>query len=91
MSPDIVDSEKVRSALIDAIADVRCAERGSIEQEILSNGGDLTVDSLEGVAAICSLESKLGRPLAGPDDLEPEQFTSLSALVALVLRHLSDA
>lgn len=79
----------IRSFLIKALAQHRATDTESLEHEIRENGGDLELDSLEGLTVVSALEGELGRSLPGPEDLKNrENFISIGALTALIERTL---
>ena len=67
------------------LAEIRQVALSDLEAEN-SQAGDLEIASPEAVAVIATLQSRLGRPLAQVEDLEPEQLTSVASLADLLHR-----
>lgn len=85
-----ISQVEIRAWIIEALAEVRAIEPEVIRQEIVDADGDLEIDSKEGEVIVALLEARLGRELPGPADLEPEEYTSIEALVRLIERKLQE-
>jgi acyl carrier protein len=89
MQIDIADSAQgVRAQVVEALAEIRVCSVAEIEREMSEGDGNVVLDSIEGVALIAALETTLGRELPGPEDLEPQEYTSINSLTALIERKL---
>lgn len=75
--------------IVDSLASARCVEASDLQAERTEGNGDLEVTSLEAVAIIVMMESRLGRTLAKVEDLEPEVLTSVASLAELFYRRWS--
>ena len=82
--------DDIRAHIVAVLADVRATDTAAIEREIGANGGDLAIDSLEGLNVIVGLEAWLGRDLPGAEDLDPEHYMSIASLTALVAHKLRE-
>lgn len=78
--PDLI------TAVLAALAEVRCVGVVDLEAGQAAHGGDLEMASPEAVAIIAMLHSRFGRQLAKVEDLEPEQLTSVVSLADLLHR-----
>ncbi|MCR6493533.1 hypothetical protein [Cellulomonas sp. P24] len=80
----------IREAILDELADVEGVDRGEIDGAIGTVGGDemYELESKTAEAVLAGLSARFGVALPGPADLEPEQFTTVDALVALVAAKL---
>jgi len=87
---DVQSYDDIRAHIVAALADVRVTDTAAIEWEIGANGGDLVIDSLEGLNVIVDLETWLGRDLPGAEDLDPAHYTSIASLTALVAHKLRE-
>ncbi|MEA2582594.1 MAG: hypothetical protein QOF33_679 [Thermomicrobiales bacterium] len=83
---------EIRDMIVAELAEIQAMERSELESEILEAGGDdqLEVDSPQAEAILSRLEAFYDRELPGPEDLDPEQFTTIRALVNLVVSRLSE-
>ena len=80
-NPNIPD---LGTAVLTALAEVRCVAVAELEAERAAGNGDLELASPEAVAVLAMLEARLGQPLARVEDLEPEQLTSVASLAGLL-------
>jgi hypothetical protein len=78
--------KEIRLWIIEALAEVRVVDLDELIAEIELVGDDFEIDSKEAEVILCILEYRLNQELARPDDLEPEELTTLGSLLALVLR-----
>ena len=60
----------------------------ALEQEIEHNGEDFGIDSEEGAAIAYGLEGAVERELVRPQDLKPENFTSVKRLSDLLYKNM---
>lgn len=76
----------IREAILDELADVEGVNRSEIDDAIERVGGDemYELESKTAEAVLAGLSARIGVALPGPADLEPEQFTTVDALAALV-------
>ena len=72
--------------IMDSLATTRCVDASDLQIERIEGNGDLEVTSLEAVAVIVMMESRLNRQLAKVEDLEPEVLTSVVSLAELLYR-----
>lgn len=81
----------IREAILDELADVEGVDRGDIDGAIEGVGGDemYELESKTAEAVLAGVSARFGIPLPGPADLEPEQFTTVDALVTLVEERLA--
>src|SRR5882724_5525656 len=77
---------RIRTWIVDALAQVRVMSPDELTQEIDEEGEEFEIDSKEAEVVLCILEHRLGQELAHPEDLRPEQLTTLGALIDLVSR-----
>jgi hypothetical protein len=77
---------RIRMWIIEALAQVRVMSPDELTQEIDEEGDEFEIDSKEAEVVLCILEHRLGQELARPEDLRPEQLTTLDALIDLVSR-----
>ncbi len=82
--------DEIRNLLIGNVAKSMVVDEEILQEQIAMNGGNLIIKSHIGVAAIAQLEQQLGCRIPGPEDLKPDQFTSIEALVTLVDRKLAE-
>jgi acyl carrier protein len=78
--------EDLRAAVLEALAQVRAASVGELQEEMTASGGDLEIDSREAEAVIAILEHRYGQELAKVEDLEPECLPSIGSLTELIHR-----
>jgi hypothetical protein len=78
--------KELATAVIEALAAVRAAPVGELEEETVAAGGNLEIDSREAEAVIAMLEKQYGRTLANVEDLEPECLPSVDSLAELIHR-----
>lgn len=78
--------DEIRACIITSLAEVRATDVEDIESEIALGDGDLEIDSKQGTTVIAMLEGAWECELPGPEDLAPEQYTSVSALTTLIHR-----
>jgi acyl carrier protein len=83
----VVDVDAARTAVVQALADVLGLEVGEVEAGIAAAGGDedLQVDSKQAEVIIAFVEELFGCELRSPADLRKDQFSSVAALVELVV------
>jgi acyl carrier protein len=76
-----------RTAIVLALADVLGIEVADAEAAIAEAGGDLAthIDSKQAEVIIAFVEELFGCELPSPADLQKEQFTTVAALIELVL------
>ncbi len=88
VSANQLTKDDIKNFISAKVAEIRGCTYEDIGQEIAQGGGNIELDSLEAVAAIASLESRIGRELAGAEDLAPDQLTTLDALTDLIVRQV---
>jgi hypothetical protein len=81
---ETMSQEQIREFVLSELADLRMVDRDTLEREIATQGGDLTMDSQEGLSITGGLEGKLGRGLAGPETLDPKVLISVNRLTSLL-------
>jgi hypothetical protein len=75
---------RIREHVIESLCWVRDADRGTIDRDIQSHGGDLRIDSKEGEAVCVIVEDALELgDLVEAADLQPEQLTSIESITRL--------
>ena len=84
----IESRDDVLHFILESLGDLRVEPIDKLQQEIEKSGGDLEIESQEGVGIIGKLEGIVGRSLAGPEDLKRDQVTSLKNLTDLVYKSL---
>ncbi len=84
----ISSREDIQRFIFESLAGMRMMEVSALEQEAEHNGGNLDIDSVEGVGIVGKLEGVLGRRVAGPEDLGPQQNSSLKNLTNLLHKSL---
>lgn len=75
---------ELATAIVTVLAEIRQVAATDLETQRM--GGDLEIDSPEGVAVIAALQTRFCRRLAQVEDLEPEQLTSVANLADLIHR-----
>lgn len=80
--------EDIQHFIFESLAEIRSEEASSLEQEASQNGGDLEIDSVEGIGIVGKLEGLLDRRIAGPEDLKPQQTISVERLTNLIQKSL---
>ena len=83
----VVDIDAARTAVVQALADVEGLEVAEVEAAIAAAGGDsaLQLDSKQAEVIIAFVEELFGCELPSPADLPKDQFSTLAALVDLVV------
>jgi acyl carrier protein len=83
----VVDIDAARTAVVQALADVEGLEVVEVEAAIAAAGGDsaLQLDSKQAEVIIAFVEELFGCELPSPADLPKDQFSTLAALVDLVV------
>ncbi len=83
----VVDIDAARTAVVQALADVEGLEVVEVEAAIAAAGGDsaLHLDSKQAEVIIAFIEELFGCELPSPADLPKDQFSTLDALVDLVI------
>jgi acyl carrier protein len=83
----VVDISAARTAVVQALADVEGLEVAEVEAAITATGGDssLHLDSKQAEVIIAFVEELFGCELPSPADLPKNQFSTLAALVDLVV------
>ncbi len=71
------------------LAVVQALTPAELEQEVKAAGGDVEIDSPQAEVILARFEKHFGCKLPAVSDLDPEQFTSIEALVELVERRLA--
>lgn len=81
----------LREQIHEALAKVRALDVKDLEKEINANGGNLQIDSKEAEVVLSMLEQRrLLKPNSVKvEDLEPEQLTTVAALVQLIAASLA--
>jgi hypothetical protein len=79
-------ADELGSAVVNALAEVRAMDAADLQSELGLNGGDLGMESVEAEAVLAMLQVTFGRPLAKPEDLEPEQMLTTGAIADLISR-----
>jgi hypothetical protein len=81
--------EEIANLVLGALAEVR---NTTVEQLVGPQGEarEVVCDSKEGEVVVAMLEQRLGRELAGPQDLRPDQLTSVNALASLIQTGLGE-
>ena len=77
---------QIRTWIIEALAEVRAMTVDALTAEIEAAGEEFEIDSKEAEVVLCILEYRLDQELARPEDLRPEQLTTLGSLTDLVAR-----
>lgn len=85
--------QRVRDALIKALANVEGVDDADIEDAISELGGDqmYELQSKTAEAVLAEVGEALGFTPVGPADLQPEQYATLDALVDLAVAALDAA
>lgn len=85
--------QRVRDALIKALANVEGVDDADIEDAISELGGDqmYELQSKTAEAVLAEIGEALGFTPVGPADLQPEQYATLDALVDLAVAALDAA
>jgi hypothetical protein len=80
--PDINVSspDDIRHFVLTELAKIQASTVPEIEQQIQGQGGDMEIDSPEGVSIAHGLEGHLGRDLVKASDLLPNNFNSIESL-----------
>jgi len=83
----VVDIDAARTAVVQALADVEGLEVVKVEAAIAAAGGDsaLQLDSKQAEVIIAFVEELFGCELPSPADLPKDEFSTLAALVDLVV------
>jgi acyl carrier protein len=76
----------LRRRVVDVLADIRCESADDLWAEALKVKCLLEMDSKEAEVVVARLEHSLGRELARPEDLEPEEISTVEAIASLVER-----
>lgn len=77
------------SVALQELAETRACAVSDLEAEWEAGGGDIEIESLEGICVIAALEEELKQKLPGLENLPTEQITSIRSLIALVSEYLS--
>ena len=77
---------QVRTWIIEALAEVRAMSVEVLRLEVDAEGDEFEIDSKEAEVILSILEYRLDQELARPEDLRPEQLTTIGSLTDLVLR-----
>lgn len=85
----IKGGQDLRRGLVEILAEVRGDSVGELWDEALKLDWMLEMDSKEAEVVIARLEHEVGRDLAKPEDLEPEQLATVEAVASLVERSLA--
>lgn len=78
--------EEIRTALVDAFANVEGVDVDEIEDAVAELGGDqwYELDSKTAEAVLAEVGEALGFTPLGPADLDPDQYATLAALLDLL-------
>jgi hypothetical protein len=87
-APKISDYNDIHHFICEKLAEIRLTSIDVLEQEMVSNGGDLDIDSEEGASVAYGLEGAIGRKLVGSQDIKRENFTSIKRLSDLLHRNM---
>lgn len=74
--------------VLEKLAEIRGSTIQEIEQELHAQGGDMEIDSPEGVSIANGLEQHLNRSLVTMADLHPGNFTTFGRLSVYLDRSL---
>lgn|GEM_PF-3998261 len=82
---------EIRASLIAAIADVEGVDEAAVELELTAVGGDamFELDSKVAECVIAALGEEFGVTLAGPADLQPDEYATVESLLDLLEAELS--
>jgi hypothetical protein len=86
--PKISNYDDIHRFIRHKLAEIRQMDANILEQEIVHNGGDLDIDSEEGAGIAYGLEGVVGRDLVEPQDLKPDNFTSIKRLSDLLHKNM---
>lgn len=81
--------QDLRRRLVEILGEVRGDPVDELWDEALKLDCMLEMDSKEAEVVIARLEHEVGRDLAKPEDLEPEQLATVEAVASLVERSLA--
>ncbi len=83
-----LDRGAIRDLVVEKLAQVDATDLATIKQTMERGGGNIAIDSQQAVTIIAMLGQHLGRTLPGPEDLRPNEYTSVESLTSLVERSL---
>src|SRR5436190_9035816 len=86
-----LDRAAIKNLVVEKLAVVDATEPAAIRTAMAECSGDLPVDSQQAVTVIAMVGQQLGCMLPGPEDLDPEEYTSIDSLTSLIERKLQGA